>query len=234
MWKSNFCFVRKIKARSRQIAIFHGFLIILSFSGCSVQSPLPTPESTGGYIVNSNSEIPRRSDGRIIPGVGSFDIKLGMSKEALIEVLGTPLNEQSSTPICERVVLQWYRVNSDGSVEDGNGIYAYLKGNVVYEINYSSNRYATNENVSFGTPFEQLISLEKDLHIFELTLSSSNSSNGKNLIYAVDEKKGIAYELSYSPRTSSRYVGGIYVFAKDSEFQPNGCVGRDQSLRVPQ
>jgi hypothetical protein len=163
-------------------------------------------------------------------GRGSEDIYLGISKIELLQILGPPQNKFSWESSCFSLIteLQWFKADSKGNVE-GAGVYVYLKNDIVYAINFSSPRFITSENLTYQSLFKGLLKLNPDINVYRLTRSSSNATNGEDMRYAVDENKGIAYQLDYNKR-GNRTIGGIYVFEPFTKFPARGCVGSEQEL----
>jgi hypothetical protein len=166
----------------------------------------------------------------ITAGRGTEDIYLGMSKTELLQILGLPRNELSWQSSCFSFIkeMQWFKADSKGNVE-GSGVYVYLKNDLVYAIKFSSPRFLTSDNLTDQSLFKDLLKSMPNINVYRLTRSSSNATNGKDKRYAVNENKGVAYELDYNKR-GNRIIGGIYVFEPFTKFPARGCVGTDQEL----
>lgn len=159
-------------------------------------------------------------------GIGTASIHLGQTSDEIIEHLGKPMNimvGSTRSNGCYDKSLQWFEKRTDGSLEDGNGIMAYLKRNIVTEIYFSSPKYKTSSGIAFGSLLNDLDSSMKSLPVQILTRSSSEATNGQNQRFVISEKDGVAFEIETADK-----VSGIYIFEPNTAFQPNGCLGSDQ------
>lgn len=163
-------------------------------------------------------------------GFGTGKIHLGMSREGLLERLGPPNEEYSHNSFCTYVEMHWLpKAHPDGSMPEGNGIFAYLRDNRVYELSFSANEYQTTFGVSDSTSAK--VAIEKlGWPLFLLTPSANTATYHEDLMYLVNSDDGIAFELGVGYKTKKRFVYAIYVFAPGSEFLPWGCVSENQRL----
>lgn len=67
------------------------------------------------------------------------------------------------------------------------------------------------------------------MQVYLLTRSSSEATNGKNRIYAIDTSRGVAFR-SGENAVGERIVDSIEIFNVGEDFEPNACKGEDQKF----
>jgi hypothetical protein len=211
------------------------FFALLFINGCGEGSNLSVrvDDNSKVQIVQkaSPSSTPNRiEEGRIIPGKGIDKIQLGNSREQAVQSLGKPSEEYQydyeplNNP-CNRKEMHWLQLGITG-----NGFFAYLRDGVVFQIDVSSNHYATPEGISVYTPIDEVLSKYDSLQGFELMGSAGEINGGKNLWYLVEQSQGIAFEMYYDKKEKKRKVWTISVFEPNTNFEPDGCVSPPQKL----
>ena len=81
------------------------------------------------------------------------------------------------------------------------------------------------------TPAERVKSLFPSGRAYALIGSGSDLVGGRDLIYWVDEKAGVAFEFYWNRRKKYRLVGGIDVFVPGTDYRPDGCISPPQQWR---
>lgn len=211
------------------------FVIINCFSSCSLSPELnetkvvATAENENkqkSISENTNYAIKKKStDNYITPGRGTEDIQLGMSREDILQVLGKPneaysYDSDSIPGRCEYSDMHWLEERFEG-----NGIFAYLKNEKIYEISFSGKQYITKGSIKLFSSLDEVKRSYPQAQQYVLTPSAAPVNNNRDLIYVVSVEDGVAFELAYNPKDKKRNVWSIYVFSPNSDFAPGGCVG---------
>lgn len=171
---------------------------------------------------NTNHTIKKKSTNNYItPGLGTEDVQLEMSREDILQVLGKPNEAYSydSDSVSGRSDMHWLDEKSYG-----DGIFAYLRGEMIYEISFSEKKYVTKGNIKLDSTLDEVKRSYPQAQQYLLTPSASHANNYKDLIYIVSAEDGVAFELAYNPKDKKRYVWSIYVFSPNSDFAPDGHV----------
>lgn len=166
----------------------------------------------------------------ILPGYGTGKAHIGMSREAILESLGPPGEEYSHDGYCKYVEMHWSpKANADGSMADGNGVFAYLDDEGVFSLSFSGDEYETQFGVGNWTPAN--VAKEKlGWPLFLLTPSANTATYHEDLMYLIGSDEGMAFELGVGYKTKERFVYAIYVFRRGSKFLPWGCISKNQTL----
>jgi hypothetical protein len=168
------------------------------------------------------------NDRLIRAGDGTTFVRLGMTRDKLIAVLGKPLLENSHTESCEFSQLQWLPpANPDGTLE-GGGIFAFFRAGKVFEIMFGEGFYTSNE-VKPGLSLEALKN-KSAAPLYRLSPSANTATNDEDLFFMVEKEKGIAYEIAAAYKTKKRIVSAIYVFVPNTDFEPWGCIDENQTF----
>lgn len=170
------------------------------------------------------------SDVYIHHGYGSKEIFLGMSRADLLKVKGIPNEEYNHTGYCSYTEIHWIQpTRADGSLQEGNGIFAYLKDDKVFEISFSGNQYYTKDNIKYGILLKEL-GKKGAVDFYILSPSANAATYNEDLVYAVESENGISYELGVGYKTKERYLYSIYVFTPFEKFLPFGCISESQTF----
>jgi hypothetical protein len=183
----------------------------------------------------SSTEFAVPKPGLIIAGHSVGDLRLGDARDRISEMFRRKPNVDGevfldSAPLaCHRTEIHWLdmeRINRKLVVH--SGVWIYVKDDRVFQIESETPRFRTPEGVTEQSLPEQVRRTYKNLQAFAL-MSSSNKINGpRDLVYWVDQEKGIAFELYYNGVRNRRLVAKIAVFAPETTFQPRGCVDEPQ------
>lgn len=180
----------------------------------------------------------------IHPGYGTDQVHLGMSSEDLRRVLGKPNDENSHRESinvngeilksnCSYTEMHWFpKANPNGKMKErGNGIFAYLMDDRVYEISFSGEKsYKTKEDINYLSSLKDLKN-KIGAPVYILSPSANHANNYEDLMYMVETEKGVAFELTNSYKTKEKLVSAIYVFAPSGNFLPWGCISDNQSFK---
>lgn len=173
---------------------------------------------------------------QIHPGYGTTYIHLGVSRGYLLSILGKPdeeyLYDNYDKACGVHSDMHWStKINSDGTMEPGDGIFVYLRDDKVFGISFSDKKYFTTGRIAFDMPFDEVKKIpEFDTIAFTLTNSADHASNYKDYFYLVDRDKGIAFEMGHALKTKNSYVNGINVFSPGTDFVPMGCIATGRTF----
>jgi len=199
------------------------FLLAFLILGCeptatalTEQLHSPTPVTT-----------PRVVAGQVEGGVGVNEIELGDSVDDVESRLGAPNELYELESDCARTYLHWFNSGED----DGNGIFAYANKGHVFQINIASPKYKTVNGIAFEMKLDEIRpKIDETYEFLELTDSESELYGGRNLVYIVSAKSGLAFEMWYSESMKSWFVAGIIVFPRGTQMVPSGCIAEWQKL----
>lgn len=189
--------------------------------------PAPSASNAGNAFSDSLRKKPW-NDRLIAPGVGTDSVRLNMSRDELVTLLGEPDEEYDHTNLCNFSEIHWFPpTNPDGSV-DGDGIFAFFREGKIFEIRFGEG-FHTSRGVNHQSSLEDL-KKEIAAPLFELTNSANTATNYENLFFMIEKEKGIAYEVAAGYKTIKRRVSAFYVFYPTVDFLPWGCIDENQRL----
>lgn len=170
----------------------------------------------------------------IASGYGTREVHIGLLRDEIAEILGSPDEEHHYNGTCQYSDMHWSAKSyPDGSMEPGNGIFAYLRENQIFQLSFSGGEYTTLGGNKLGTTLDHLKkSNELNLVSYVLRNSADTASNYKDFTYEVDKEKGIAFHIAYpyNPRKDTRSVWSIEVFSPTADFFPQGCISVNRSF----
>jgi hypothetical protein len=204
-------------------------LSVVAFLGCSAGNHRSPDRTTGAPVIEPTvvSQESESQTALIKPGSGVGVIRLGDSRENLVKVIGGKFEEYSHDSPCKYTEMHWYDLDADR-----NGLFVYLTGGRVTQIESDSPRYRTAEGISSDASAESVRSKYRDLlQAYILLGSGSKVNGGRDLVYWVDRQNGIAFEFYYNHKAKNRRVSKIIVFEPNTDFQPEGCLSPPQELR---
>jgi len=213
-------------------------LVMTTFMfSCHKTSTINTIDSKTNKVHNiksrrNNTGTASRSQQIIIQGKGAASVLVGDTAEDVVEVLGKPTeqyNYDGSYTECIFSDMHWIDYEFGG-----DGIFAFLNEGKVYHLSFSSSKYSTEEGISLESFAEDIVKKYKDyqnLQKYVLLNSGGKVNGGEDLIYWVEQDKGIAFELYYDKKSGKRRVWSIDVFDPQIIYQPKGCVSPPQSLK---
>lgn len=167
----------------------------------------------------------------ICPHEGVGKLSLGDSENEALKKLGSERfwrfalgggNADGRRGKCPEVEMNWGDVNPpDGKVR--NGIRAYLSSDNIYMIKVESHSFSTPEGITSDSSPNLVKENYPNVKSYLLKNSASKIAGPRDLIYWVDQQKGIAFEFYYHKKDNKRRVGFIYVFNPATKFYPDGC-----------
>jgi hypothetical protein len=166
----------------------------------------------------------------IIPGRSVGAISIGMKRVDLERHIFSwrtkPDEVYSHGHPCKYTEMHWIDIENDST-----GVFAYLTGDMVYEITAVSKRFKVQDMLSsYGETLDQVKTQMRDGQLMRWTNSNSKVNGGKDVYFWVVRNKGIAFGLYYQPRLRSRKVESVTVFTPMGTFQPDGCLESTHAL----
>ncbi len=109
-----------------------------------------------------------------------------------------------------------------------SGLFVYLREGKVFQIESGTPRFRTPEGITLGGYPSKVRRHYPDLRTFVLRYSGGDVVGGRDLIYWVDQSRGIAFEFYFDRRAKKRLVLKVIVFDPITDFAPAGCVVEPQ------
>lgn len=159
----------------------------------------------------------------ILEGQSIGSLKLADSRERAVKLfpLKPNLDEEHTYPFCgPRTELHWI----DAKYPETWGVFIFLRDNRVFQIESGTSRFQTRQGITFNSPPSVIRKYFSSIKTYQLRYSAANISGGRDLIYWVDQSKGIAFELYFNRTEDERRVNRISVFKPGTEFFPEGCI----------
>ena len=212
---------------------------VLSFGGggsAQVKQSPPAPAAPRPQTASTPASEAAPTDATLIqPGRSVGLLCLGDTRQRVLELFPNKPNydeQYSYGEPCPSSEIHWLDI--DPSKENGpvyNGLFIYLRGGRVFQIEAATPRFRTANGITEGSSPEDVRRRYPQLHAYVLLNSGTEVEGGRDLIYWVDSQSGIAFEFQYDNKTRNRYVSKVIVFEPGSEFQPEGCVQPQQEWR---
>jgi hypothetical protein len=169
---------------------------------------------------NSNSDF-----WLIVPGKRIGKLLLGDTKDRFWQLFQRyePGSDEYTYP-CGNV-----SITELGHIEAAsNPISAYAKNGHIYQISASGSLSRTADGITEYSSPQKVKRFYPGLEAYWLEHYRAVEGQSRDSIFWVDAKHGIAFQLDYSKDDHGRFVGEIYVFNPNENFQPLVC------LRPPQ
>lgn len=165
-----------------------------------------------------------KTETRLIrPGHSIGELRIGDTSERALQLLGKPTDDDLYEAPCAPRRIHWYDFTNSK-----NGVFVYLKDARIFQLKVESPMYASSEGITSDSLLKDVRRYYPQSRAYQLKGSGSKVNGGRDLIYWVDNEKGIAFELRYSYKTRKRLVSYIFVYEPGSNFQPEGCVSAPQ------
>jgi glycosyltransferase involved in cell wall biosynthesis len=162
------------------------------------------------------TEEPRFTNTMIEAGHSVGPLKLGDSEERVREVFPKKYIDQEWEDACGSTI-DW--VDSTNPVGHGD-VFIRMKKGKVFQIESSTTRFHTAEDITtFDSP-EKIEKSYKDMRAWVLLTTPSPALGSRPLVFWIDKKKGIAFELAYDAPHHKRYVYKVIVFQPNKTFCP--------------
>lgn len=165
---------------------------------------------------NANDDSPTFTSTVIEPGLGIGPLKISESRDRALEVFPKKAIDQEWEDPCGSTI-DW----TDNANPLGHGdVFIRLKKGKIYQIESSTSRFHTADDITTFDPPEKVAHAYKDMRAFVLLTAPNPALGSRPLVFWVDKKKGIAFELAYDPSRHKRYVYKIIVFEPNKNFCP--------------
>ncbi len=162
------------------------------------------------------AEEPRFTNTMIEPGHSMGPLKLGDSLDHAQELFPKKDIDQEWDDACGSTI-DW----TDSNNPEGHGeVFIRLKKGKVFQIESSSTRFRTAEDITTFDPPEKVEKSYKDMRAWVLLTAPSPAMGSRPPVFWIDKKKGIAFELAYDAPHRKRYVYKVIVFEPNKTFCP--------------
>ena len=187
-------------------------LILLTiFLAASVALPLHAQPGSDG-----NDDSPTFTNTMIEPGLSIGPLKISESRDRALQVFPKKAIDQEWDDPCGSTI-DW----TDDTNPIGHGdVFIRLKKGKIYQIESSTTRFHTAEDITTFDPPEKVAHAYKDMRAFVLLTAPNPALGSRPLVFWVDKKKGIAFALAYDPSHHKRYIYKIIVFESNKNFCP--------------
>ena len=162
------------------------------------------------------TEDPKFTNTMIEPGHSMGPLKLGDSAERALEFFPRKAIDQSWDDECG-TTIDW--TDSNNPVGHGE-VFIRLKKGKVFQIESSTTRFHTAEDITTFESPEKVRNVYKDLKAWVLLTTPSPALGSRPPVFWIDKKKGIAFELAYDAQRHKRYVYKVIVFEPNKTFCP--------------
>jgi hypothetical protein len=197
--------------------------------------------SSFGIAQTASRSSNKQFAGVTIPGKSVGQLKLGDTSERFWQLFpkkeGT--DEQSDYPKMTGCPDNYGDAHWLPPKFDDNGIFVYLINGKIVQIENHSPRFPTTKGIRpaiYRTPGESTpLAVKRAYPGIDKTLVILNSGaqivGGRDLIYWVDTRSGIAFEFQYFPNRRRRFLAAVYIFEARTEFIPEACISEPQALK---
>jgi hypothetical protein len=171
----------------------------------------------------------RPRSGLIRPGEGIPGVQLGSHFSSFEAVFPKHpgLDEDLPDTLCGAGrVYHWLDIE-----KHANGVYAFLKNDEIYQLSVQTPRFALPNGLTIDASEKKVKAAYPNGRGHVLLGSGAAYVGGRDLVYWVDKKKGIAFELYWDGEKKQRLVRAIDIFRKGGLYFPQGCVTPPQEWR---
>jgi len=162
------------------------------------------------------TEDPTFTNTMIEAGHSVGPLKLGDSAEHAMEMFPKKAIDQSWDDACG-TTIDW----TDSANPQGHGeVFIRVKKGKVFQIESSTTRFHTAEDITTFDPPEKVRSAYKEMRAWVLLTQPSPAMGSRPPVFWVDKKKGIAFEFAYDAPHHKRYLYKVIVFEPNKTFCP--------------
>jgi len=136
---------------------------------------------------------------------------------------------------CPKEFYYWFN-----KVHNSSDLKAYMTGEQISLISVSGPKFALQDGIislywpkdrPSGTSMKQVEQTYPAGHLYSLAGTDSDLENGRDLLYWVDRKAGIAFQLVWIPSQKQRLVQKVDVFPPGTAFRPQGCIFPEEQYK---
>lgn len=166
--------------------------------------------------------------GLIRPGESVSGIKLGSNFSSFEVVFPKHphFDEDYPNTVCGDRVYHWLDLDKDAT-----GVYVYLKNDEIYQLSIQTPRFTLSNGIKIDDSEKQIKAAYPHGRGYILLGSGMAAVGGKDLIYWVDKKRGVAFELYWYQPKNQRLVRAIDIFRPGANYFPEGCISPPQQWR---
>ena len=162
------------------------------------------------------TEDPKFTTTTIEPGRSIGPLKLGDSADHALELFPKKAIDQQWDDACG-TTIDW----TDSANPEGHGeVFIRVKKGKVFQIESSTTRFHTAQDITTFDPPEKVRSAYKDMRAWVLLMQPSPALGSRPPVFWIDKKKGIAFEFAYDAPHHKRYVYKVIVFESNKTFCP--------------
>jgi glycosyltransferase involved in cell wall biosynthesis len=162
------------------------------------------------------AEEPRFTNTMIEPGHSMGPLKLGDSLDRAQELFPKKDIDQEWDDACGSTI-DW----TDSNNPEGHGeVFIRLKKGKIFQIESSTTRFHTADDITTFDPPEKVEKSYKDMRAWVLLTAPSPALGSRPPVFWIDKKRGIAFELAYDAPHRKRYVYKVIVFEPNKTFCP--------------
>jgi hypothetical protein len=125
--------------------------------------------------------------------------------------------------------LHW--VDVDPSHPLSLGVIVLSRVGTITQIEAGTPRFHTQDGITWASSPTNVKEHYRGLKAYEAIGTTSEAVGGRNLIFWVDEKKGIGFVFAYSRKSSDWAIYKIVVFSPGGKFCPEGDVPTPNTWR---
>ena len=167
----------------------------------------------------------------ILPGKGVGPLHLGDAESKFFELFPDGPNgdfRPTYNPDCG-TVLHW--VDLDESHPLSLGVIVLSHKGTITQIEAGMPRFRTQDGITWDSSPSDVKKHYPGLKAYEAIGTTSEAVGGRNLIFWMDEKKGLGFVFAYSRRTRDWGTYKIVVFSPNGMFCPEGDVRTPDTWR---
>lgn len=165
----------------------------------------------------------------ILPGTSVAGVKLGDDVSRFEAVFPKrPASEDHSrtgavAEQCPTEIYYWSDLALDTSV-----VTAYLKDGRISQLSTQGPKFSLPNGLKTGASEILVKQAYPKGQGYVLMGSASRLNGGRNLVYWVDKRAGVAFKLAWWQSKKQRSISGIDIFPKGSDYRPEGCISPPQ------
>jgi hypothetical protein len=144
----------------------------------------------------------------ILPGTGVGQFKLDATKQSVFDALPFKPNVDQAWGDDCGYIYNWVELDTR---HPGN-VFFRFNDDRISQINSLTPRYHTKEGITVGDSPDRVQRQYKDLRAYVLLGVSSRATGDRDMIYWLDQSRGIAFGFAYSESEHQRYLWQIIVF----------------------
>jgi hypothetical protein len=210
--------VKRFYLVSFQLLLYAGLVIchLSSFTASPAQNDRNRNEGTANLIV---------------PGEGVGPLHLGDAESKFFELFPDGPNKDLRPTYNPDCGTQLHWVDLDESHPLSLGVIVLSHKGTITQIEAGTPRFRTQDGITWGSSPNDVKKHYPGLKAYEAIGTTSEAVGGRNLIFWMDEKKGLGFVFAYSRRTKDWSTYKIVVFSPSGLFCPEANVRTPDTWR---